>query len=120
MGKNVPFQTRSSADSGIETYSSFEYKDVGITLKITPQISKDRLVKLDVFEELTLLDIAESDIEKADDVELRTVESIKIVGKQVIQQWAEQQAQKKSDAAKDLNGSELTGKGKKNSPGQRH
>ncbi len=60
VGKNVPFQTRSSADSGIETYSSFEYKDVGITLKITPQISKDRLVKLDVFEELTLLDIAGS------------------------------------------------------------
>lgn len=67
-----------------------------------------------------LLDITESDIEKADDVELRTVESIQVVGQQVIQQWAEQQAQKKSDAAKDLNKSELTGKGKKNSPGQRH
>ena len=67
-----------------------------------------------------LLDIAESDIEKADDVELLTVDSIQVVGQQVIQQWAEQQAQKKSDAAKDLNGEELTGKGKKNSPGQRH
>jgi hypothetical protein len=69
---------------------------------------------------LNLLDIAESDIEKADDVELLTVESIKVVGQQVIQQWAEQQAQKKSDVAKDLSGPELTGKGKKNSPGQRH
>ncbi len=68
----------------------------------------------------TLLDIAESDIEKADDVEVLTVDSIKIVGQQVIQQWAEQLAQKKSDEAKDLNGSELKGKGKKNSPGQRH
>ena len=67
----------------------------------------------------TLLDIAESDIEKADDVELLTVESIQVVGQQVIQQWAEQQVQKKSDTARDLNGSELTGKGKKNSPGQR-
>jgi hypothetical protein len=67
-----------------------------------------------------LLDIAESDIEKADDVELRTVESIQVVGQQVIQQWAEQQAQKKSDAARDQEGEELTGKGKKNSPGQRH
>lgn len=56
IGKNVPFQTRSSADSGLETYNSFEYKDVGITLKITPQISKDRLVKLNVFQELTKLD----------------------------------------------------------------
>ena len=68
---------------------------------------------------VTLLDIVESDIEKADDVELLTVESIQVVGQQVIQQWAEQQVQKKSDTARDLNGSELTGKGKKNSPGQR-
>ena len=67
-----------------------------------------------------LLDIAESDIEKAHDVELLTVESIQVVGQQVIQQWAEHQTQKKSDAAKDQNRSKLTGKGKKNSPGQRH
>jgi general secretion pathway protein D len=56
VGKNVPYQTRSAADSGVETYSSFEYKDVGITLKITPQISKDRLVQLDISQELTKLD----------------------------------------------------------------
>jgi general secretion pathway protein D len=56
IGKNVPFQTRSAADSGIETYNSFEYKDVGITLKITPQISEDRLVRLNVFMEKTNLD----------------------------------------------------------------
>ncbi len=58
IGKNVPFQTRSAAESGVETYNSFEYKDVGITLKITPQISKDRLVRLDVYQELTKLDSA--------------------------------------------------------------
>jgi general secretion pathway protein D len=56
VGKNVPFQTRSAADVGTEVYSSFEYRDVGITLKITPQISKDRLVKLQVNQELTKLD----------------------------------------------------------------
>jgi len=56
VGKNVPYQTRSAANSGVETYSSFEYKDVGITLKITPQISKDRLVQLDISQELTKLD----------------------------------------------------------------
>ncbi len=58
IGKNVPFQTRSAAEAGTETYNSFEYKDVGITLKITPQISKDRLVRLDVYQELTKLDSA--------------------------------------------------------------
>jgi general secretion pathway protein D len=56
VGKNVPYQTRSAAESGTETYSSYEYKDVGINLKITPQISKGRLVRLDVFQELTKLD----------------------------------------------------------------
>jgi general secretion pathway protein D len=58
IGKNVPYQTRSAADSGSDTYSSYEYKDVGITLKITPQISKDRLVRLNVFQEITKLDTA--------------------------------------------------------------
>lgn len=56
VGKNVPFQTRSTAESGTATYNSFEYKDVGITLKITPQISKDKLVRLNVSQELTKLD----------------------------------------------------------------
>ncbi len=58
VGKNVPYQTRSAAESGVATYNSFEYKDVGITLKITPQISKGRLVRLNVFQELTKLDSA--------------------------------------------------------------
>ena len=58
VGKNVPYQTRSAAETGVETYSSYEYKDVGITLKITPQISKDRLVQLDISQELTKLDDA--------------------------------------------------------------
>jgi general secretion pathway protein D len=56
VGKNVPFQTRSAAEAGTATYNSFEYKDVGITLKITPQISKDKLVRLNVSQELTKLD----------------------------------------------------------------
>ncbi|MCG8633945.1 MAG: type II secretion system secretin GspD [Desulfobacterales bacterium] len=56
VGKNVPYQTRSAAESATETYSSYEYKDVGISLKITPQISKGRLVRLDIFQELTKLD----------------------------------------------------------------
>ena len=56
VGKTVPFQTRSAAESGTETYNSFEYKDVGISLKITPQISKDRLVRLKVYTKLDKLD----------------------------------------------------------------
>jgi len=56
VGKNIPYQTRSTASTtGNEIYSSFEYKDVGVTLKITPHISKDRLVRLKISQEITKL-----------------------------------------------------------------
>jgi len=56
VGKNVPYQTRSAAENSVETYSSYEYKDVGITLKITPHISQDRYVRLTINQEITALD----------------------------------------------------------------
>jgi general secretion pathway protein D len=58
VGKNVPFQTRSAATSEnlVDQFSYFEYKDVGITLKITPQISHDRMVRLNISQESTKLD----------------------------------------------------------------
>jgi general secretion pathway protein D len=46
VGKNVPYQTKSAAEGTTDTYSSYEYKDVGKTLEITPQISKDRMIRL--------------------------------------------------------------------------
>ena len=61
VGKNVPYQTRSTADSGTETYSSYEYKDVGITLKITPSISQDRLVRLSVYQKVERLSNTDND-----------------------------------------------------------
>ena len=56
VGKNVPYQTRSAAETGTETYSSFEYKDVGQILKITPYVSQDRFVRLVINYEGTQLD----------------------------------------------------------------
>ncbi|MFC1505103.1 type II secretion system secretin GspD [Thermodesulfobacteriota bacterium] len=56
VGKNVAFQTRSAADSGVSTYSSFEYRDVGNILQITPHISQDRTVRLKINYELSKLD----------------------------------------------------------------
>ncbi len=52
VGKTMPFSTSSSITDGITT-SSTEYKDVGITLKITPQISKNRVVRLKISQEVT-------------------------------------------------------------------
>ncbi|MBW2592446.1 MAG: hypothetical protein JRE58_05500 [Deltaproteobacteria bacterium] len=48
VGKNVPYQTKSAAEGSTDTYSSYEYKDVGKTLEITPQISKDRMIRLEL------------------------------------------------------------------------
>ena len=57
VGSNVPFQTTATATStGNEVYNSFEYRDVGKTLKITPQISKDRMVRLQLSLEVSSLD----------------------------------------------------------------
>lgn len=45
VGQNVPFQTKSTTTEN-DTFNSFEYRDVGRTLKITPSISIDRMVRL--------------------------------------------------------------------------
>ncbi|MDM8515770.1 type II secretion system secretin GspD [Desulfobacterales bacterium HSG16] len=55
VGKNVPYQTKESKTS-VDAYSSYEYKDVGITLTITPQISKDGLVRLKILQDINKLD----------------------------------------------------------------
>ena len=56
VGRNVPFRTRSTQIEGTaQTFSSFEYRDVGLTLKITPHISQDRMIRLNIFQKLTAL-----------------------------------------------------------------
>ncbi len=58
VGKNIPYITRQdTTNTGTDiNYSNYEYKDVGITLKITPQISKDRMVRLNISQEVTKLE----------------------------------------------------------------
>ena len=50
VGQNIPFVTR--VDQGTSTtdraIQSFEYKDVGVTLKVTPQINNNRFVRRQV------------------------------------------------------------------------
>ncbi|OQX27952.1 MAG: type II secretion system protein GspD [Desulfobacteraceae bacterium IS3] len=59
VGKNVPYQTKQGTTSTTtETYNTYEYKDVAITLKITPQISKDRLIRLKISQEVSKLDLS--------------------------------------------------------------
>ncbi|UCG80665.1 MAG: type II secretion system protein GspD, partial [Desulfobacterales bacterium] len=53
VGENVPFLTRQETTAAGLDYSNYEFKDVGITLKITPQINQERFVRLKIFQEIT-------------------------------------------------------------------
>ena len=59
VGENIPYvkesrvtETDPATPTLIKTY---DYKDVGITLKITPHISKDKVVRMDINSEFTKL-----------------------------------------------------------------
>jgi general secretion pathway protein D len=54
VGENVPYQTRADLEE-VGEYATYEYKDVGVTLRITPQISQERFVRLNIFQEVTKL-----------------------------------------------------------------
>jgi len=58
VGENRPYQTRSTTDvSGGGTFESFEYRDVGKILKITPHVTEDRLVRMLINLEVTNIDL---------------------------------------------------------------
>jgi len=51
VGEERPF-LKSSQLSDAGTLQTWDYKDVGITLKLTPHISKGKLLRLDIFAEI--------------------------------------------------------------------
>ncbi|HDK82572.1 MAG TPA: hypothetical protein ENH31_08410, partial [Nitrospirae bacterium] len=55
VGENVPFISKSQRDlaSTSAVLSSIERQDVGITLRITPQITEGDYVKLDLYQEIS-------------------------------------------------------------------
>jgi general secretion pathway protein D len=58
IGQNVPFvtgqYTNSSSGSGsVNPFQTVERKDVGLTLKVKPQISENGTVKLEIFQEVS-------------------------------------------------------------------
>jgi general secretion pathway protein D len=50
VGENVPFLTTSG--SGEQNFNSFDYRDVGVVLRITPQISQGRFVRLNIYQKV--------------------------------------------------------------------
>ncbi|MFO7861072.1 MAG: type II secretion system secretin GspD [Desulfosalsimonas sp.] len=57
VGRNIPYLTRTA--SGETEFSNYEYQDVGILLEITPQINKDRKIRLELLQEVTKLESAD-------------------------------------------------------------
>ncbi|MCX5822203.1 MAG: type II secretion system secretin GspD [Deltaproteobacteria bacterium] len=57
VGENVPYVSRQDSGAmgvvGTSNYSSYEYKDVGVTLKVTPQINKDGFIRMKLDQTVT-------------------------------------------------------------------
>jgi general secretion pathway protein D len=58
VGKNVPYQTTTSTSNN-DTFNSFEYRDVGTTLVITPQISQGNMIRLNISHEISKVESGE-------------------------------------------------------------
>jgi general secretion pathway protein D len=52
VADNIPFLTRQETTAANVDYSSYEFKDVGTTLRITPQINQERFVRLEIYNQL--------------------------------------------------------------------
>ncbi|MDX1776536.1 MAG: type II secretion system secretin GspD [Desulfobulbales bacterium] len=55
VGENVPYITSANTTTANQDYTNYEYKDVGTTLKITPQINQENVVRLQVYVEVIRL-----------------------------------------------------------------
>lgn len=53
VSDNIPFKTSEKFDSNGNPISTFEYRDVGLTLRFTPQINEDDFVKLKLYQEIS-------------------------------------------------------------------
>lgn len=82
VGRNIPFVTR--VDRGLEVtdraVQSFEYRDVGITLKVTPYINKKGFVRLNIEESVkTVLSTTAETGELAPTTAFRTAKTALVV-----------------------------------------
>jgi general secretion pathway protein D len=53
VGENVPFQGSTTSAAGIGVTQSIERKDIGINLKIKPQISEGDYIRMDINQEIS-------------------------------------------------------------------
>ncbi len=55
VGSNVPYLTRQDTTSSTTSinYNSYEYRDVGVILKVTPNINEENFIRLKINQEVT-------------------------------------------------------------------
>jgi len=53
VGSNIPYTTSVRLDASGNPITNFDYRDVGVKLKVKPYINKDGLVYLNIFTEVT-------------------------------------------------------------------
>ncbi len=64
VGSNIPYVTRQDTTTTSTTnYSSYEYKDVGVTLKVTPQINRDGFIRMKLDQTVTKVDSKTAEVQ---------------------------------------------------------
>ncbi len=69
VGQNVPFVTGSytqSTNTSTNPFQTIERKDIGLTLRVTPQVAEGGAVKLKVFQEVSSVVPSSSTVKSAD------------------------------------------------------
>ena len=84
VGANVPFVTGSFTNTGgtggtVNPFQTIERKDVGLTLRIRPQISENGTIKLVVFQEVSSVQAATVNDAKGPTTNKRSIESTVLV-----------------------------------------
>ncbi len=84
VGRNVPFVTgqytnNNSSSGSVNPFQTIERKDVGLTLRVKPQISEDGTVKLQVFQEVSSIDPATVNSANGPTTNKRSIESNVVV-----------------------------------------
>jgi general secretion pathway protein D len=80
IGQNVPFVTGQFTNTGANTgtvnpFQTIERKDVGLTLKVKPQISENGTVKLAIFQEVSSVLASTANAANGPTTNKRTIES---------------------------------------------
>src|SRR5690606_29471026 len=84
VGQNVPFITGSfstpTTGSAVNPFQTIERKDIGITLRVTPQVSEAGAVKLRIFQEISSVTRDKALVQSADIItNKRSLESTVLV-----------------------------------------